>query len=242
MNLYRYCSRGPNLVTDGLVLCLDAANTKSYPRSGTVWNDLSGNSNHAIIQGSPTFSSDNYGRWGGFSDSNWFNLDSKASLVNVTEGTVGGWVRFNDISSGNKVFLSYGGNGTGAGVLLQSEGTTTRKFEFANFGNGIIAPNRVSLGEAVSNLYVGTDTYMIGTYSPSVIKLYLNGIEMGSVNKGNNNSTSSQSYLRISNEFNRTGRSLNGFIYNVHIYNRALSGSEILQNFNATKGRFSYKT
>ena len=39
---------GPNFVTDGLVLCLDAANTRSYSGSGTVWTDLMGNGNGAI--------------------------------------------------------------------------------------------------------------------------------------------------------------------------------------------------
>jgi hypothetical protein len=33
----------PRTITDGLVLCLDAANSKSYPGSGTTWTDLSGN-------------------------------------------------------------------------------------------------------------------------------------------------------------------------------------------------------
>ena len=40
---------GPHIVTDGLVLSLDAANTKSYPGSGTTWYDLSGNANHGRI-------------------------------------------------------------------------------------------------------------------------------------------------------------------------------------------------
>ena len=48
-------SRGPKIVTDGLVLYLDAANPKSYPGTGNVWNDLSGNGNDAILINSPTY-------------------------------------------------------------------------------------------------------------------------------------------------------------------------------------------
>jgi len=48
-------SRGPKIVTDGLVLALDAANTKSYPGSGTTWNDLSGNGNTGTLNNGPTF-------------------------------------------------------------------------------------------------------------------------------------------------------------------------------------------
>jgi hypothetical protein len=48
-------SIAPNIVTDGLVMYLDAANTKSYPGSGTTWNDLSGNSNNGTLINGPTF-------------------------------------------------------------------------------------------------------------------------------------------------------------------------------------------
>jgi hypothetical protein len=52
---------GPNIVTDGLVLYLDAANQKSYPGTGTTWNDLSGNGNNGTLVNGPTFNSDNNG-------------------------------------------------------------------------------------------------------------------------------------------------------------------------------------
>jgi hypothetical protein len=52
--------RGPNVVTNGLVLNLDAANTKSYVSGSTTWRDLSGNGNNGTLVNGPTFSS-NYG-------------------------------------------------------------------------------------------------------------------------------------------------------------------------------------
>ena len=52
---------GPKIVTDGLVLCLDAAIGKSYPGSGTSWTDLSGNGNNGTLQNTPTFNSANGG-------------------------------------------------------------------------------------------------------------------------------------------------------------------------------------
>ena len=48
-------SRGPSIVTDGLVLALDAANHKSYPGSGTTWYDLSGNGNNGTLNCGPSF-------------------------------------------------------------------------------------------------------------------------------------------------------------------------------------------
>ena len=52
--------RGPNIVREGLVLALDAASPRSYPGSGTVWNDLAG-SNNGTLTGGPTFNSGNGG-------------------------------------------------------------------------------------------------------------------------------------------------------------------------------------
>lgn len=46
----------PSIVTNGLVLCLDAANPRSYPGSGSNFFDVSGNSNHHTLINSPTFS------------------------------------------------------------------------------------------------------------------------------------------------------------------------------------------
>ena len=54
-------AHSPRIVTDGLALCLDAGNTKSYSGSGTTWNDLSGNGNTGTLTNGPTYSSDNGG-------------------------------------------------------------------------------------------------------------------------------------------------------------------------------------
>jgi hypothetical protein len=47
---------GPNIITDELVVHLDAANPKSYPSTGTTWYDLSGNNNDFTMSGTPTYS------------------------------------------------------------------------------------------------------------------------------------------------------------------------------------------
>ena len=51
----------PNIVTDNLVFCVDAANTKSYSGSGTIWKDISGEDNDGTLVNGPTFSNDNGG-------------------------------------------------------------------------------------------------------------------------------------------------------------------------------------
>jgi len=67
----------PRIVTDGLVLALDAGNTKSYPGSGTSWTDLSGNGRNATVNGSPTFTN---GYFDITSDSTYISL-SNSGLV-----------------------------------------------------------------------------------------------------------------------------------------------------------------
>jgi hypothetical protein len=78
---------------------------------------------------------------------------------------------------------------------------------------------------------------MIGTWDSSSLKLYINGQLVASDNTAANGTMPNQSYLRINSEFNRT-RGVGGFIYNVQMYNRALSAAEVSQNFNALRRRF----
>lgn len=82
-------SGGPDIVPDGLVLALDAANIKSYAGSGTIWNDLSGNNNSGSLVNGPTFNSANGGSivFDGVND-----YVSLSSAVNTnTSFTLGFW-------------------------------------------------------------------------------------------------------------------------------------------------------
>ena len=230
----------PSIITDGLVLYLDAANLKSYPGSGTTWNDLSGNNNNAPMVNTPTYSNLKNGAFTfDGAGTNYFDLDSKASLVNVNAGTVGGWVRFNDLNSDstNYVFVSYGGNAYGGGFILEHAGLggTSLRLELVTFGGSISGAPRANIDKSTALPYQGQDIYMIGTWTTSEVKLYINGVLLSTVST--NAALPSRSTLRISNEGNRA-RGVNGNVYNCSIYNRALSAQEILQNYNATKGRY----
>ena len=230
----------PSIITEGLVLYLDAANLKSYPGSGTTWNDLSGNNNNAPMVNTPTYSNLKNGAFtfDGVG-TNYFDLDSKASLVNVNAGTVGGWVRFNDLNSDstNYVFVSYGGNAYGGGFILEHAGLggASLRLELVTFGGSISGAPRANIDKSTALPYQGQDIYMIGTWTTSEVKLYINGVLLSTVST--NAALPSRSTLRISSEAGRS-RGVNGNVYNCSIYNRALSAQEILQNYNATKGRY----
>ena len=230
----------PSIVMDGLVLALDAGNLRSYSGIGDTWYDLSSNINDATKVNSPNYITT---AGGGFTfdglGTNYFNLDSKASLVNVNAGTVGGWIRFNDLDSDstNYVFVSYGGNAYGGGFILEHAGLggTSLRLELLAWGGSISGVPRANIDKSTALPYQGQDIYMIGTWTTSEVKLYINGVLLSTVST--NAAIPSRSTLRISSEGNRT-RGVNGIVYNCSIYNRALSETEIKQNYNATKKRY----
>jgi hypothetical protein len=231
---------GVKIDTSGLVLSLDASSSRSYTGTGNTWYDLSGNSNHASKVNSPSYFTI---AGGGFTvdgvGTNYFDLDSKASLVNLSAGTVGGWVRFADLNttSNNNVFVSYGGNAYGGGFLLQSAGLngSSYRLEFATWGGSITGAPEAALNLADSAQYQNQDIYMIGTWTTSEIKLYINGVVRSTVST--NAALPSRSTLRINSEGGRA-RGINGHVYNCNIYDRALSASEIKNNFEATRDRY----
>lgn len=102
-------SDGPKITKDGLVLCLDAANTKSYPGSGNTWYDLSGNGYHMTWNGNQSFVS-NYG--------GYFNLASySVATVNLNVSSFPGltfctWMFIGGVSS------AYFGHSFGLGATL----------------------------------------------------------------------------------------------------------------------------
>ena len=92
---------GPEIVNDGLVLCLDAANSRSYPGSGTAWTDLSGNGNNGTLFGTPSFTaSPSYFDITG--DSTYVRLSSYAHRTN--DFTYSMWVRFDAFDSLDTLF------------------------------------------------------------------------------------------------------------------------------------------
>ena len=95
----------PAIVTSGLVLCLDAANRKSYPGSGTTWTDLSGNGNNGTLIDSPTFNTDGIGSLSFNGLNSYIGISSPSSRFNWTPSSTGFnnmtldlWIKTSDTS------------------------------------------------------------------------------------------------------------------------------------------------
>ena len=227
-------SHSPKISTDGLVLCLDAGNPKSYPGSGTTWTDLSGNGNNGTLTNGPTYSSSNGGSIV-FDGTNAYVRIPYNSNLNPTTITVSAWIKRNQVvnfahfiglpinnSTWNPPYLSYG---------VEYIGTTdTISFTLGFTDNTFAYTNASAYG---NNRWF----YFAATYDQSNVKVYIDGalITTRAETKTLYNSTA-DFYIGAINTSSQYP--LNGNIAQVSIYNKALTAAEIQQNYNATKGRY----
>lgn len=239
---------GPNIVKNGLVLWLDAANTKSYPGSGTTWADLSGNNNSGSLVNGPTFSSANGGSivFDGVNDYGQVSYNPVLNFctsLNDLPFTISSWCYVNSLTNGFTV-CNKGDTGGGVEESYAFGINTSGNFFLTLYDNiGSNQSSKVANSMlSVLTWYNITATYT-GTGGNSGISLYVNGILQGSQNQ----SAGAYTRMRVQTtnlylaSFGTTGiysSKSNGRIANTQIYNRALSQAEVQQNYNATKARF----
>ena len=221
----------PKIVTNGLVLALDAANKKSYSGTGTSWIDLSGNNNVGTLVNSPTYTNDNNGSilFDGVNTSINIPHDSNSMDFSLAQ-TICMWLRPNSLASTNPLNQAYGGPGTirhlDTGGFIYYFGT--------NGGNGTPWTSRNSVFTVTSN-EIAFITVTRNQVSNQVL-WYKNGILQ--------QSSDAASYETVANGTNPIilgdgfHGNFDGDIFYCFVYNEALSSTEILQNYNATKSRF----
>jgi hypothetical protein len=235
---------GPNIITNGLVLSLDAANIKSYFGSGNVWRDLSGNRNNGTLVNGPTFNSANGGSLV-FNGTNTYVSCSIASaqILSNNQFTVNYWLQITGSARGD--FFGIKNFNTPQDDIGFFIDTNNKLFAYFNV-QGTITNNGVGSGYASisSTTFSRNIIYNITCMKDASQKIvmYVNGVlDNNTYSTTTNTANVASTSLWIgSNRINATTPALTwpGNIYNVQIYNRALSASEILQNYNATKGRF----
>jgi hypothetical protein len=212
---------GPNIVKDGLILSLDAANSKSYSGSGTTWNDLSGNNNNGTLINGPTFGTDNNGKFN-FDEANDYVLINNSTLLPTTAYTK--IAAFRPESSTANI-ISGGGDGQHAFWMA---GTSTH---LHSGHNGNWSTVSYSPGNMLNQWWIGAVTFNIVTGWV----LFLNGQQ---VSTSSNTSTFTGGNVVRIGAYTNAANLFDGDISQVLIYNRALSSQEILQNYNAIKSRF----
>jgi hypothetical protein len=241
---------GPDLIQDGLVLCLDASDKTSYPGSGTTWNDLSGNGNNGTISSGEFVSNGSYlQNSGGISNFFVIDVSDSTSLNNTFNIINGGWTIEEIIWTNSTTYpeadggsvISSAAYGVGATGFDWNHGISISTFQFGQSSNSLSAYED-SLQIAVSSPYNSFNTWRVRTMvwdrSANFNSLYLNGTYIGGGSTPNTAGTSIYDGGGISfgtlygwKHFGRRA--------GIKIYNKVLTQQEITQNYNAIKSRFN---
>lgn len=238
---------GPDIIEDGLVLCLDAGNRESYPGSGTTWTSLGTSVSGGTLVNGPTFSSVNNGSIV-FDGTNDYVDCTNTTTLTSERITISTWVSF--AGPGGRpdgiMFLTKGW-GEPASLYYDYFLTFNNNLSTVNTGYRFRLPNsslEIITLSSTNILFTPNNTWwnITSTYDKQQIRLYINGILNNSRNEtrdivyGGHALTNN---IRLGGwsvfGFNRY---LNGKLPQVSIYNRALTPAEVLQNYNATKSRF----
>ena len=226
-------STGPDIVTDGLVLAVDAANKKSYPGSGTALNDLSGNAINGALTNGPVFSSDNVGIIDFDGSNDYIQLQSDGTgTFNNQIFSLGMWFKVDSLT-GYNVLFSYDYTAHSSpfyATHLRIDSTGLFRFHWNN-GSGYRSITTSAGVVAINTWY---NVYI--TFKSGKQQIFLNGtlIKSGTL----------PDTITFYNQEVWIGRSnfatgyTNGKITLFSYYNRELSAAEVVQNYNATKPRF----
>jgi hypothetical protein len=225
------------IVKDGLILNLDAAKRDSYPRSGTVWNDISGFQNSGTLINGPTFNSSNGGSivFDGVDD-----RVSRTTNINTGQNfTVNAWIYPTLLGTTRRAIVASSYNYTSLnGWNFSTAGGGTNNTFFFSVGND--NAYRVALANTLS-LNQWAYISAVCQNGGGSINLYKNGIETSYVLTSLSTNTLIYTYPQFNVGYRDTAGLTDpytGNIAQVTIYNKTLTSSEVLQNYNATKGRY----
>jgi len=221
--------RGPNIVTDGLVLALDPGSARSYDGT-TAWNDLSSTKSVYTLNNGVTYQSIN----GGVFDFDGVDDYASTSSAPLSAGATTYSIEavFKADSTGTQVIWEQGSTAqiTGKRVCMILLSTGTGGF------NGQSADFQTSVNYSINTWYnwlITVDTSL----SSNKIKIYVNGVLSA---QGNPSATlnAGADGARVGNKLSNSTEDFDGNIALVRAYNRVLTAAEVLQNFNAQKSRF----
>ena len=226
-------SHHPNIVRNGLVLYLDAGNRKSYSTTGTAWTDLTKNKANGTTVNSPVFSSNNNG---------YFTFDGVSTYVNMPTSsfptgnqiTIGIWNYGITAVAASAIWLSDASNNRTINIHLPWSDNTV----YFDCGNSAGTYDRINTAALSASQWQNSWHYWVFTknVTTGTMQIFLDGVL--------NTSGTAKTLTILTPTVSYVGRSIsayhNGRISKIDVYNRALTASEILQNYNATKSRYGY--
>ena len=242
-------AHSPRIVTDGIVLALDAGNTKSYPGSGTTWTDTIGGKTGTLTNG-PTYSSDNGGAivFDGIND----HIDLGTQLnsdISLRDATISFWA-YIDSTAADEAFVSIGSFTINRPLMIWYDTTVGSRDNTGtnDVGGGTTNAITVMVTDSTSEKrFTTSDNALSATtwHNISVVLdvtnntfyTYIDSVEaakwVDNNTSGGINSSSLDFFISPLSTY------LDGRISNLFVYNKALTASEVEQNYNALKGRYA---
>jgi len=216
-------SAGPDIVQNGLVLELDAADRNSYVSGSTTWFDLSGNSNNGTLINGPTFNTGSSGNivFDGVDDS--YSIGNNTSLDCANAVSVFVWAKTPSSYIAKEIIMKYPSVNIGIPY----------GFQWWSDGN-LYFHITTSVGwkeiQGLSGYNLNTWYYMGLTYDQTTLRIYINGSPTTTAAQTGTINTNTYPII--------CSPGLGGSLANIQLYNRTLSAAEIKQNYNAQKSRF----
>lgn len=221
---------GPNIITEGLVLHLDATSPRSWTPGASTWYDLSGNSNDAIAAGSPsTQDSGTAVRSISFDGTNdKFTVTANETSLSFKLGQTVGILMYHTYTSGRKNpwDQAYGGYGT----WTHENGGNINYYHGTAGGNA-----QPYLSRNSSTTPRNTWNYMVCSRNSTHVTWYKNGSYTAQGSAYDLSSVNTTANITIGQGY--AGWWVGNMVF-VHAYNRGLTSTEVTQNYNALKGRF----
>ena len=218
----------PSIVTSGLILCVDAGTPRSYNGSGTTWADASSVGNNGTLTNGPAFTSNGASSYFTFDGVNDYWVSPTSTAFDIQTLTMDSWV-YPFTTAHNGFLFEKGAVNTQYSNFFNGDGTfyfrtmnlsgqdltfTTSSFVNANAWNNIVS------------VYDGTTKYV-----------YVNGSVVATQSSSGTLPTG-QTNQYIGAYGPGVSYYLNGRIGCTKVYNIGLTGSQVLQNFNALRGRY----
>ena len=237
-------AHSPSIISDGLVFYLDAANRRSYSGSGLTVNGLSTSGLGATLVAGISFTSSNSGTFILNGTSQYINLSNSSGYGISTESfTMNLFVKATNKSSTN--FLSFLSSrqltSPFNGILITQDFNANRSAYLRYQLNSAIGASQYNSGTLPFISDAFNMITMVVDRSNNTLLSYLNGSLDASYNIMGVTSIGSTHNIEIGRDEAFTPNSnawMGGNFAYFQIYNRALSATEILQNYNATRKRF----
>ena len=226
-------NHSPSIVTDGLVLCLDAANNNSYPKSGTTWSDLVGANNGTLTNmDTSNFSDDNSGVLSFDGTNEHIQLPQSFSFGG-SSFSIECWVKLDTISGIDAIYYSQSSNQSGFYGIGHANVSGFKGFFISDYNGSTRVISHMGTAASINTWY-----HVVGFKNTSNQQaVYVNGSLSTSLLTSALSVTSSNPLIGANPA--SFSEIWDGSISQFRIYNRALTADEIRQNYEATVGRYT---